>query len=402
MLAPARAAWNAAFRPELHVRYLARLEAELGPVPFRLAETPLFLPPALRERLFRHAAEIVAATAAATPRIPEGDVPPSWKVPRRDDLPSFVLVDLAIVRGEDGALDGRLVELQGFPSLAAFSVFQARVLDAICRELPGLGAGFSPYAPGWDEARYLDLLRRALLAGEEPEHVVLLELAPTQQKTLPDFVATEKLLGVEAVCMTDVVREGRRLFRRKGDRLVPIRRIYNRVVFDELERKRPQASFAFSDDLEVSWFPHPDWQWKWSKLALPLLDHPAVPTSRLLSELDAPPADLSTAWVLKPLFSFAGAGVILEPTPDDLARVPAAERSGFMIQRRIEYARELRTPDGQGVAAEVRVMCLRAPGMPLPIPVANLTRLSRGKMLGVDHNRDFDWVGASLALAPTS
>ncbi len=394
-----RRLFNAAYSDAVYERYKKRLRDRVGDVPFRLAETPVFLPLALRDKLEVHAGEILAKLSERTSidRMTPA-IPARFHAPGMDLLPTCAQVDFAIVRGPGGELDGRIVELQGFPSLYAFSVEQARSWDEVLAELPGLsGPSFHPYFDGLDEAKAILRLKKTILAGHDPFEVVLLDLDPESQKTRPDFQATRTLLGIDAVCPTELVREGRCLLRRKNGRLVPIRRIFNRVVFDELEAKRPSLPFAYTDALDVSWCPHPNWYWVWSKYSLPALIHEAIPRATLLSELAEVPEDLSR-YVLKPLFSFAGGGVKIDVTRADVDAVPAEARGEWLLQEKIEYARELVTPEGHKVAVEVRVMCLRAPGEPELRPSWNLIRLSRGKMHGVDHNRDLSWVGSSIGL----
>jgi hypothetical protein len=399
MHAAFRRVYNQVFSPELYEQYRNRLQAEVGPVPYRLAESPLFIPPATRDRIFRYTREIIAQLAEPE-RLAQARraVPAEYDVPGQDAAPDVMTVDFAVVRGADGELDGQVVELQAFPSLFAFTMVQARIFNEMVK-MPEASAGFHCFAPSHDFDSALALFRRALLGGHATEEVVLLEIEPHKQKTRPDFVATQALTGIEPVCVTEVLREGRQLFRMKDGRRVPIRRIYNRVVFDELEQKKPPMAFKFTDDLDVSWCPHPNWYWMWSKFSLPLLDHPAVPKATPLSQLAEVPAELER-YVLKPLFSYAGAGVKVDLTAADLAQVPADQRDGWILQRKIDYARELWTPEGAGVAAEIRVLCLRDEGERLPQPFMNLVRLSRGKMLGIDYNKGLDWVGSTVALWP--
>lgn len=398
-----RRAYNEAFTEGTYRDYLARLEARVGcSIPFRVAETPLFLPEVLRGRLEKAAREIVAqiSSPALIDRMKRA-IPPRFDVPGMDPLPSCAQVDFAIVRGADGELEGRVVELQAFPSLYALMVLQSEIAADVMRRMPGLDRAWSIYFSGLDRDAFVAHLRRAVLAGEEAESVILLDLDPPSQKTYPDFAATKILLGVDPVCPTSLVREGRKLLRRVGDRLVEVRRIYNRIVFDELERKRVPLPFAWNDELDVTWCSHPNWYWTWSKYTLPSVDHPAVPRARFVSQIERVPDDLER-YVLKPLFSFAGAGVKVEVTPADLDAIPPGEREAWILQEKVAYEPALRMPDGSGVKAEVRMMFLRAPDEAELTLVLNLVRLSRGKMLGVDHNRDLTWVGGSVGMWPVA
>lgn len=396
-----RRLYNAAYSDETYGRYMARLEGLLGcKIPFRVAETPFFIPAGLRAYLARSAREIIEQISEA-PRLEKMKraIPAAFDVPRMDHLPNCVQVDFAIVRGPTGELEGRVVELQAFPSLYALMVLQSDVMAEVLREIPGMPREWSIYfAEGGREA-FVERFRRALLAGEDPASVVLLDLDPPAQKTYPDFVATKMLAGVDAVCPTTLIKDGRRLLREVGGRKVEVRRIYNRIVFDELEVKGITLPFRYTDDLDVTWLSHPNWYWTWSKFTLPFIDHPAVPRARYLSDLKEIPEDLS-GYVLKPLFSFAGSGVNVDPTRADIEAVPDEQRAGWILQEKITYEPGIHMPDGTGVKAEVRMMFLRAPSEPTPELVLNLVRLSRGKMLGVDQNKNLTWVGGTVGMWP--
>ena len=397
-----RRAFNAAFTPALSTRYAEDLVRRAGCAPgFRLAETPVFLTAELDAALATAAREIVALLSApdllarmraATPAL--------WDAPGMDALPSRAQVDFAVVRHE-GRLVPRLIELQGFPSLSAFEVLQADAWNAALEGVPGLPCGtWSPYFSGFDRAGFVDLFRRTILGNEDPAEVVLLDLEPDAQKTAIDFAATRVLLGVDSVDPRALVKEGRRLFRDVGGRRVPVRRIYNRIVFDELIRTGATLPFDFRDALDVRWVPHPNWYWTWSKASLPLLTHPAVPKATVVSAFGPVPDDVGERYVLKPLFSFAGGGVNVDPTPADIARIPEAERAHWVLMEKIVYDPCLTAVDGGGVKVEVRMMFFRPDGAAAPTLALNLCRLSRGKMLGVDFNKDFTWVGSSVALKP--
>jgi hypothetical protein len=396
-----RRRFNEAFSQATYARLHSEIEAALGEVPaFRLAETPVFLPGELRRRCETAAREILEAVSQpeVVARL-RRFVPEGRRVQGGEALPEFALVDFAVVRGESGALEPCLVEMQGFPSLYAFTLFQQDAWVRILSEIPGMGGRFDGFFGGADREEYARRLRRAVVGDCDPAEVVLVDLDPPSQKTWIDFEATRRLLGVEPVCLTslELDRSNRRLFRRAAGRRLPVRRIYNRVVFDEIDRKGVAFPFDLREEIDVEWAPHPSWYWIWSKAALPSIDHPAAPRARLLSEIDALPDDLSR-WILKPLFSFAGGGVRLDVTARDLAAIPATERRRWMLQEKIAYEPALQACDGGGVKVEIRMMFLRDPAREKPDLVFNLARLSRGAMLGVDFNRDRTWVGSSVAL----
>ncbi|HEY6141190.1 MAG TPA: hypothetical protein VI670_25825 [Thermoanaerobaculia bacterium] len=368
-----------------------RLECEFE---FRLAETPLFLPADFRERIADAARAILAqlsdpARIAAMKRA----IPPRWDTPGMDALPSFTQIDFAVVRDGDTYVP-KLIELQGFPSLTAFQVVQRDVWRDAMRGMEGLDRPWSCWFSGLDRDAFLRVARRTIVGEHDPHEVILLDIEPRAQKTYPDFAATKLLFGVDAADPRELTRRGNQLFCRDGTR---VRRIYNRVVFDELLKKNLEIPFDYRDDLDVEWAPHPNWYWVWSKFSLPFLDHPSVPRATFVSEVERVPDDFARNYVLKPLFSFAGGGVNVEPTAADLDAIPESERSSWCIQEKIEYAPALQAPDG-GVKVEIRMMFLRPDDEARPLLCQNLVRLSRGKMLGVDFNKQFTWVGSSVAV----
>ncbi len=401
-----RDAFNAQDTDALFARYRDTLTAQLGPFPFRLAETPLFLSRTLREHLRQSAVEIVGQlTRPATHVELMKAIPAHYAAPGMDALPDCVQVDFALVRGPSGEIEGKLVELQAFPSLYALETVEADAWNETLGAVPGLEGEWTCFFSE-DRAASLALMRGAILGGLAPEEVALVDFQPMSQKTAPDFAATKRLFDVDAVCVTEIEREGRRLFRKKDGRRVPLRRIYNRMVFDELEAKKVPVPFGWNDELDVTWCSHPNWYWVWSKYSMPYLDHPAVPRARFLSDLGELPEDL-TGYVLKPLFSFAGAGVIVDVTREAIEAVPAERRGQYLLQEKVQYAWTIRMPGAaepleahNAVKAEVRVMLMRGgPGKPLEA-LLPLVRLSRGKMLGVDQNRDAEtrWTGGAVGI----
>ena len=394
-----RDAFNSQITTERYNWYVRQLETRLGcRFEFRLAESPVFLPESFRTKIVDAATAVVEQLSdPARLEKMRRAIPERWDTPGMDMLPNFTQVDFAVVR-ENGELVPKLIELQGFPSLTSLQVIQRDAWNDTLQQMNGLDREWSCWFSGLSRDAFLDLARRTIVGRHDPHEVILMDLDPPTQKTYPDFAATKLLFGVDAVDPVALSKRGKKLF--LGD--TQIKRIYNRVVFDELLKKETVLPFDFRDELDVEWAPHPNWYWVWSKYSLPFLDHPSVPRATFVSELDGVPDDFAKRYVLKPLFSFAGGGVNVEPTADDLAAIPDGERDKWCVQEKIEYEPALRAVDGGGVKIEIRMMFLRPDDEPRPILAQNLVRLSRGKMLGVDFNKDFTWVGSSVAFSPAS
>jgi hypothetical protein len=314
-------------------------------------------------------------------------VPAEFKVPNEPEHPMFVQVDFGLVRDAAGELRPKLVELQAFPSLYAY---QGPLAEAYV-EAYGLGAsGLKYLLSGLESSSYRDLLRRAIVRDHDPQNVILMEIDPAHQKTLPDFLLTEKMLGVRTVDIVDIKKDGSRLYYERGGLRVPIERIYNRAIVDELERKNVKLNFDWRDELDVEWAGHPNWYFRISKFSIPYLQHASVPKTWFLDRLSDIPEDLEN-YALKPLYSFAGMGVVIAPTRADIAAIPAEKRPYYILQERMHFEPVIATPFGE-TKAEVRVMYLWLDEL---VPVLTIIRMGRGLMMGVDHNKNMEWVGAS-------
>jgi hypothetical protein len=324
----------------------------------------------------------------------ESSIPSRFRAPNEAPHPMFVQVDFGLVRDAGGDLQPKLVELQAFPSLYAYQP----VLAQTYIDVFGLDRDLRYYLSGLDAASYKTLLRDAILAEFDPENVVLMEVHPEEQKTRPDFILTEKLLGVPTVCITKICKEGRQLFYDKDGKRVPIRRIYNRAIVDELERKGVELPFDFRDDLDVEWAGHPNWYFRISKYSIPYLKHPTVPRTWFLDQLPAVPDDLEN-FVLKPLYSFAGLGVVIAPSKKDIEAIPQNKRADYILQERLHFTPVIETPYGP-TKVELRIMYVWTDELR---PVLVIVRMGRGLMMGVDHNKNMEWVGSSAALySPTA
>jgi len=386
-----RERFNREFDAARHAALCAELAARSGgPIEFRLSETPCFLPGSTARQLVSAAATLIGQVldnpgylAAAETLVPE-----PYRLTGGEERPTFFQVDFGLVRTPAG-IEGRLVELQSFPSLYGFQMLLAEA-ERDTWGYPSL----TPFFDGLTRSRYLDIVGRAICGSHDPAEVILLEIEPDEQKTLPDFVATERLWGVRALDFRALAREGRRLFAHVDGRRTQVKRIYNRVIPDDVQRRGLTWPFRAGEDLDVEWAGGPDWYCRVSKYALPWLDHPWVPRTRLLSDLESLPVDRQ-AWVLKPLLSFAGGGIVFAPTDAQLAAIPPEAHDQYVVQERVAFTPLIETPHGS-TQLEVRVMFVRDGNRYQA--VLPLGRMGRGLMMGVDHNRGLEWVGAAAVL----
>jgi hypothetical protein len=407
MISCLRRPFNALFSPQKYEAFLRRIDDLCGThVQFRLSETPCFFPQELIEGMARDGEELIRQLVDNPEYRTKSDeaVPAEFKVPNEAPHPRFVQVDFGLVRDSNGELQPKLVELQAFPSLYAYQGCLAQAyldiygLQNLATDLgPQTSSKPTPelkyFLSGLDANSYRELLRRAILAAHDPENVILMEIHPQQQKTLPDFLLTEKMLGVHTVNIVDIKKNGSRLYYERDGKRILIQRIYNRAIVDELERKNVKLAFDWRDDLDVEWAGHPNWYFRISKFSIPYLKHDSVPKTWFLDRLEEIPADLEN-YALKPLYSFAGLGVVVAPKREEIAAIPEDRRRYHILQERLHFEPVIETPFG-GTKAEVRVMYIWLEEL---VPVLTIVRMGRGLMMGVDHNKNMEWVGASAGL----
>lgn len=387
MIPELRTSFNKNFSEEIYKNFLNELDNTLKyPTDFRVCETPLFLADTFSKSLHEACNDIVRQITKESFLDKSNDAVPSHLyVPGETKFPHFLQIDFAVAIN-DGKLIPQLIELQAFPSLYGYQSY----FDKILRKHFHIPENFSAYFSGYDEEKYKQLLKQIIVDNADPENVVLLEIHPEQQKTRIDFAATADLIGIKTVCLTKVIKKGTKLFYDENGKHIPIERIYNRVIFDELDRKGLKFNFDFRDDIDVYWTSHPNWFFKISKFSLPLLKGKFVPECYFLSEIKDYPDNLKN-FVLKPLFSFAGMGVDVEVTKEKLDSI--RNKENYIIQKKIDYAPLIQTPDGYS-KVEIRMMFLWKDE---PVLVNNLIRTSKGKMMGVDFNKNKTWVGSSIA-----
>ena len=394
MIPALREAFNRNFLPETYQQLLKNLEASAGtPIAFRVSETPCFFPKALLDQMAEYGRDLVLQLVNNPEylRASDATVPPQYNVANESPRPMFLQVDFGLVRNAQGELEPKLVELQAFPSLYGYQpVLAEQYIESY--ELP---ADLGIYLGGHDHDTYQQLMRELIVAGHDPAHVILLEIHPEKQKTLCDFLLTQRDLGIAIVDILKLKKRGRKLFYERDGREIPVHRIYNRCIVDELERKGIQLPFDLTEPLDVEWAGHPNWYYRISKFSIPYLNHPCVPKTWLLDQNSSVPRD-NENYVLKPLYSFAGLGIKFNPTQADVDAIPFAQRQHYMLQERMRFEPVIETPHGM-TQAEIRIMYVWPEDREIT-PVLPLLRMGRGIMMGVDHNKNLEWVGGSAAL----
>jgi hypothetical protein len=393
MVPSIRKAFNSSFTIEKYEAFLKDLQSKHpGDIEFRVSETPVFVDKTFKQKMLDACESIVDVICnekflAMTERaIPAGE-----KVPNENKQSHMIAFDFGVCMNEEGELEPQLIEMQGFPTLFGFQVYYPEVVE---RHFP-VPENYSQYLDGYTKETYIDMLRKLLIGNLPTENVILLEIKPEEQKTRIDFSCTKDYTGIEVVCLTKLIQEGRKLYYLKDGIKTEIKRIYNRIIFDDLKANKEKLGDVvdITQDIDVEWVPHPNWFYRISKFTLPFIDHPYVPETFFLNEIKQLPTDLSN-YVLKPLFSFAGQGVIIDVTQEDIDAIKDPEN--FILQRKVKYADVVETPDDHA-KVEIRMMYVWPDGDARPHAAINLARMSKGKMIGVRYNKDKTWVGGSVA-----
>jgi hypothetical protein len=389
MIPSIRSAYNASFTEEKYRRFLEDMTNEFNyEIEFRVSETPVFIDKQLKERLINAGEEIIdVLTRPDFKQLSEKAIPPHLRVPNEDNHTSLLAIDFAICKDEKGDFIPQLIELQGFASLYGYQEWLANKYRTHFEIPENFDNKF-----GYSHDEYLNCLKKIIIGKQRPENVVLLEVEPWKQKTQIDFYVTRKYLGIEVICLSEVIVEGRNLFYLKDGIKTPIKRIYNRVIFDELvQRDDLKRQFNMVEDVDVEWVAHPNWFFRISKYIMPYLKNKFVPETYFVNELTNIPNDLEN-WVLKPLFSFSGQGVIFDIKREDFDNLKDPEN--FILQRKVTYAPAVASPTGE-VKCEIRLLYLWDENEKRPTLTLNLGRMSKGKMIGVRYNANLDWVGGT-------
>lgn len=384
--------FNDAFTKEVYTQFLEDLNSKhTGAIEFRIAETPVFIPKDFGRKVFDTCEHIIdMILEPGFKELTNRAIPPGENVPNENNHSHFLAFDFGICENSDGTYEPQLIEMQGFPTLFGFQVYYPEVVERHFK----IPENYSHYFNGLNKETYIEALKDVIIGNHQPENVILLEIKPHEQKTRIDFYCTQDYLGIQPVCLTELIQEGRQLFYMKDGRKVHVKRVYNRIIFDDLHAQKDKLGKVpdITSDLDVEWIPHPNWFYRISKFTLPFIRHPYVPQTFFLNEVKQIPTDLEN-YVLKPLFSFAGQGVVIDVSKTDIDGIKDPEN--WILQRKVKYADIIDTPDIPA-KAEIRMMYIWKDGATRPLLATNLARLSKGKMIGVRYNKDKEWVGASV------
>src|SRR6476469_663675 len=342
MVPEIRKRFNAQFTEEKYKALLDEINRLYpGQLDFRVAETPIFVPKDFTQKMFDACDHILDVIESEDYKKQSSRaIPENLRVPNEDAHPQFIAFDFGICQSADGGLEPQLIELQGFPSLFAFQILDPELV----RNHFEIPANYDAYLNGFDKESYIGLLKKLIIADEAPENVILLEIFPEQQKTRIDFACTETYVGISTVNLMDLIQEGRSLYYMNKGKKTKIKRIYNRVIFDDLFQQPldvQEKGKILLQDLDVTWVPHPSWFYRISKFTLPFIHHPFVPQTQFLNEVKTLPDDLEN-YVVKPLFSFAGQGVIIDVTREAVEEISDPEN--WILQRKVPYAAAIETP----------------------------------------------------------
>ncbi|MBW7892502.1 MAG: hypothetical protein H3C48_16045 [Chitinophagaceae bacterium] len=396
MVPELRRAFNQSFSQARYDDFLKDLDTlHPGAITFRVAETPVFAGKDFTRKMLDACESIIdIITDPGFKTMTDRAIPAGEKVPGETLHSHMIAFDFGVCINESGELEPQLIEMQGFPTLFGFQAYYPEII----RKHFDIPSNYTHYLNGYNQSSYIELLKKLLLGNHDAENVVLLEIKPHEQKTKIDFYCTEYYTGIQPVCITEVIPEGKELYYLRNGKKTRINRIYNRVIFDDL-KSQPDLKDALdlTREWDVEWVPHPNWFYRISKFTLPFINHPFVPKTYFLNEVKQIPPDLDN-YVLKPLFSFAGQGVIIDIKPGDLTNIQDPEN--WILQQKVKYADVIETPDIPA-KAEIRLMFVWPDGDARPHAAINLARLSKGKMIGVRYNQDKTWVGGSVCFFET-
>ena len=120
-----RQSFNEQFSQESYQQYLDAIK-KLAPnqLDFRVAETPVFIPADLKNKMLQAGEDIIdTLTNEHFKSITESSIPDFLSIPGENEFPEMMVFDFGICKNKIGDYEPQLIEIQGFPSLFCFESF---------------------------------------------------------------------------------------------------------------------------------------------------------------------------------------------------------------------------------------------------------------------------------------
>ncbi len=287
--------------------------------------------------------------SALEPQLLPARVP--WSGVRADVL----ALDMAFVEHPAQPFDLAWVEIQAFTSMLPtfHTVHQAQ------RRLHGQGERWLPHDALPDETSWVDHMRQWVAPHAAS---VLIEDRPRARASWPDLEAARHWWQVDVLDWREVVPVHGHLWNPVTARHYT--HVWNRLIFSDLavfDRSHARATFLAANQL--SWHSHPAWYdgiHKGSLADVPLAAHEACHWVED-SPLRAAQWANADQWVAKSVGGHSGSGLLLAPTPAELAALPVPRQ--WIVQNKFRQVPIGQHPvTGQALFGEIRCMLGLQPG----------------------------------------
>src|SRR5476651_548939 len=152
MVPELRKQFNENFTKEKYAAFLDDLNSKHpGAIEFRVAETPIFIDKAFKEKVISACESIVdVITQYNFMSLTAHAIPADVWVPGENSFSHFIAFDFGICENASGELEPQLIEMQGFPSLFAYQIWH----DEVTRRHFSIPDNYSAYLNGFEKGQY--------------------------------------------------------------------------------------------------------------------------------------------------------------------------------------------------------------------------------------------------------
>ena len=302
--------------------------------------------------------------------------------------PDVLALDLAFVEHPRQPFELAWVEIQAFTSMLP----TFHTLHLAQRRLHGLASRWLPHDPVPRDATWVEHLRRWV--APKPA-TVLIEDRPRARPTWPDLDAARHWWQVAVHDWSELMPAHGLLYHPGTARHYG--HVWNRLILSDLslfERRRAEAILMAADRL--SWHSHPAWYegiHKGSLADVRLAEHEACHWIES-SPLCANGWHAADAWVAKAVGGHSGSGLLLAPTPEQLAALPTPRQ--WIVQNRFSQVPIGAHPEtAQPLFGEVRCMLGLSADRP-PWVMAWILRLSTNGIATLTGRRTLPGEGMTM------